>query len=253
MFSDDKKNKHKEADGVNSKNSNDASDTKKSQGGKNERQFVNGGLDLVLTRNAFYRDKYYFTFFITIFLLFVVVVLFCIAYYFAFYPSKPQYFATTADGRMIRVHQLSDPVVPDDFVLQWTADAVSKAFDMDFIHWREQLQSASNNFTPDGWQYFINALESTNDLKTLVNLQMVSSGKVLSAPQVIQKAIIDGHYAWKIKMPILLTFTSASNVINQPMDIVVIVLREPVQYYPQKIAINNIFSQITGGNAFGSE
>ena len=117
MFSDDKKNKHKEADGVNSKNSNDASDTKKSQGGKNERQFVNGGLDLVLTRNAFYRDKYYFTFFITIFLLFVVVVLFCIAYYFAFYPSKPQYFATTADGRMIRVHQLSDPVVPDDFVL----------------------------------------------------------------------------------------------------------------------------------------
>ena len=55
------------------------------------------------------------------------------------YPPQAEYFTTTADRRIIMLYPLSDPVLPDDFILQWSTDAVRKAFSLDYKHWREQL------------------------------------------------------------------------------------------------------------------
>lgn len=209
-----------------------------------------GGLELVIMRNAFYRDSYYQVLFAVLFLLIVNGFLAYIVYYKISNPPQPQYFAATADGRIIKVHPLSDPSLSDDFVVQWTADAVHKAFSWDFIHWREQMQEASNNFTPDGWRDFSASLKDSNNLKTLIDLKMVSNVEVTGSPQIIQKAVVAGHYAWNIKIPVLLSFTSVEKTINQPMNLTVIVLREPVQYYPQKIAINNLFASTSAVSAY---
>lgn len=202
---------------------------------------MNKGLDLVVVRNEFYRDGYYRVLFCVLVLLAMNILLVGMVYHRWTNPPAPQYFAATADGRVIKVQALSDPSLTDDFVLQWTANAVHKAFTMDFIHWREQLQDASNNFTPDGWTYFSDTLKKSDNLKTLAELKMVSNAVITGAPQVIQKAVVDGHYAWSIKLPMLITYSSSAKTISQPVKVTVIVLREPVQYYPQKIAINNIF------------
>lgn len=210
------------------------------------------GLKLILLRNAFYRDNYRRA----LLALLLVLIMNCglaglIAYEWM-HPTPPQYFATTADGRIIMLHPLSDPVLPDDFVLQWAADAVHKAFSLDYVHWREQLQDASNNFTPDGWKWFLDSLKNTNNLKTLTDLQMVSNATVTGAPQVQEKEVIDGHYAWKITMPLLVTYTSIGHTINMPMQVTLIVVRMPEQSYPQRVAINNFLAQTVNPNALGA-
>jgi intracellular multiplication protein IcmL len=118
------------------------------------------------------------------------------------------------------------------------------------VHWREQLQDASANFTPDGWKYFQAALTDSNDLKTLVDLKMVSDAQITGAPSITRKAIISGHYAWVVQLPVLIAFTSAGKNINQPINLTVVVVREPVDSYPQKIAINNIFSGTVSPSAY---
>jgi intracellular multiplication protein IcmL len=210
------------------------------------------GLKLIILRNAFYRDNYARAILALLLVFIINCGLLGLVVYEWMNPTPPQYFATTADGRIIMLHPLSDPVLPDDFVLQWSTDAVHKAFSLDYVHWREQLQDASSNFTPDGWKWFLNSLKSTNNLKTLTDLQMVSNATVTGAPEVQEKEVIDGHFAWKITMPLLVTYTSAGHVINMPMSVTLIVVRMPEQTFPQRIAINNFLAQTVNPNALGA-
>lgn len=208
-----------------------------------------GGLEMVILRNAFYRDNYHRALIALFFMLVVNVILACAIFYKISTPPSPQYFAVTADGRILGSRALTDPIVTDSFVLQWTADNVRAAFSQDYIHWREQLGLVQNAFTPGGWTYFLQSMKDSNNLKTLVGLKMVSNAEVTGSPQIVQKAIIAGHYAWKIQMPILVTYSNGTRDIPMPLDVTVIVLRMPVQDYPQNIAINNFLPVPRGSGA----
>ena len=204
-----------------------------------------GGLVTVLSRNDFYRDAYRrvvvalaILFFIDCGLALAIVVKY-------FNPPQPQYFATTPEGVIIQIHSLTDPTVTDSYVTQWAANAVQLAFSTDYIHWQQQLQTASANFTPDGWRNFLNALKSSNNLDTLTNLKMVSSAQLTEAPQITAKTIADGRYVWKIQMPLLITYTDGKQEINMTWNVTLIVVRMPVSDYPQRIAINNFLPEVT--------
>jgi intracellular multiplication protein IcmL len=212
-----------------------------------EEEMKKNALELVVLRNAFYRDNYYRALYSLLLLVVVNLALVGMIVYEWDNPPAPQYFATTATGVIIKIHALSDPVVPDNFVTQFASDAVRKAFDLDYVHWQDQLQEASNNFTPYGWRWFIKALQDSNNLKSLTSLKMVSNASVTGAPQILEKEIVGGRYAWKIRMPLLVTYTAGeANTIRMPMNITLIVIRVPVKDNPQRIAINNFIPEVTG-------
>jgi intracellular multiplication protein IcmL len=110
------------------------------------------------------------------------------------------------------------------------------------VHWREQLQDASNNFTPFGWRYFLKSLQASNNLTTVQKLKMVESAQVTGAPEIIRKGVVSGHYMWAVKLPILLTYTNINKTINQAMMVTLIVLRQPVQDMPSGVGINNFLA-----------
>lgn len=205
------------------------------------------GLALVLSRNAFYRDAYRRVVFVLIMLFLINVGLLATILIKVFNPPQPQYFATTADGRILSTHKLTDPVVSDAYVSQWVANAVRRAFSVDYVHWRKQLQDASVNFTPDGWRYFLDALKKSNNLNTLQSMKLVSSASIISAPQITAKMIVGKQYAWKVELPLLVTYTDGKKEnISMPMKVSVIVVRVPVKDYPQRIAINNFLPELQG-------
>lgn len=212
---------------------------------KKNNQEQEGGLVTVLSRNDFYHDAYRRVVFALVLLFFINCGLAIAIVFKYFNPPEPQYFATTPEGVVIQIHPLSDPTVTDSYVTQWTADAVRQAFSADYVHWRKQLQDASSNFTPSGWRYFLNALQASNNLDTLTNLKMVSSAELTAAPQITARTVINGRYAWKIQMPILITYTDGKQNINMTWNVTLIVVRMPVSDYPQRIAINNFLPEST--------
>ncbi len=197
------------------------------------------GLELVLLRNAFYRDGFARVLFAVLLLTLVNVLLGVAIVYKYTHPAKPQYFATNAVGRMIKWHPLTDPVVPNDFVIQWATNATRKAFALDYIHYKQQLQDAASSFTPEGWRYFVASLRKSNNLKTLINLKMVSNAAITGAPRITNQAVVDGRYAWVVKVPILVTYQNGQRSIPMPMIVTEVVVRMPVQKDPERIAINN--------------
>lgn len=204
------------------------------------------GLTLVLMRNAFYRDNYRRAVLSLIIVFFIDIVLGASIAYRYLNPPEPQYFATTASSQLIKFHPLTDPVVDDNYVLQWTANAVQQAFSLDFIHWRQQLMQAANNFTPSGWHFFLSAFKQSGDLDTLVHLQMVSNAVVTGAPVILYQNVLGDRYVWKIELPILITYISTAKTIHQPLKITVMVDRVPVQDNPNQIAINEFLPEVQG-------
>lgn len=206
-----------------------------------------GALKLVLFRNAFYRDGYKRLLFCLFLLLAVDGLLgFSIIYRYT-HPAQPQYFATTPDGRLITIHPLSDPVLTDQEVLQWVSVAVRRMYEIDFVHWKDQLQQIQDYFTPQGWEYYIAALKSSDNLNTITKLKMVSSSQITGAPLIVEKTVISGRYAWKVQVPLLVMYQNTSTQpIRQTLDVTLILLRVPVQDNPNRIAINNFIPQLSG-------
>lgn len=203
-------------------------------------------LELIVLRNDFYRDNYRRAALALLLVLLINCALAFVILYKITHPPAPQYFAATDDGRIINVHPLSDPVVSDDFVLQWASTAVRQTFALDYVHWRDQLQSVSDYFSANGWNWFLQALQGTNNLKTLVDLQMVSSANITGAPQLLDHAVLDGRYAWKISVPILINYTSATKTFNLPATVTLVVVRMPITEAPDRIAINNFIVSTSG-------
>lgn len=202
-----------------------------------------GGVEMIVLRNAFYRDSYRRVLLGVLLMVVVNVILAGAIVYKVFNPIPSQYFAATAEGRIINVHPLSDPSVTDSYVLQWTADHTRAVFSQDFVHWRKQLTDAATAFTPDGWTYFLASMKSSNNLKTLTAKKMVSNATITSAPTILEKEVVGGHFAWKIQMSILVTYTNGTESIPMPLKVTIIVLRMPVKDYPQRIAINNFLPE----------
>jgi intracellular multiplication protein IcmL len=206
-----------------------------------------GALKYILLRNAFYRDGYKRILFSVLLMLLVDVALVYGIFYKYTHPPEPQYFAATAAGRIIQIHPLSDPVLTDQEVLQWVSVAVQKMYEIDFLHWRDQLQQISNYFTPYGWRTFSAALKKSDNLNTVTKLKMVAQAQITAAPEIVEKAIVGGSFAWKIQVPVLVSYENSSrSPITQAMDITLLVLRVPVQQNPDRIAINNFIPSESG-------
>jgi intracellular multiplication protein IcmL len=197
-----------------------------------------GGLTTILLRNEFYKDNYTRAKVALVMLCLLNVFLAVSVVYRYLNPPQPQYFPTNSQYQLIKWHPLTDPIFDDNHIFQWVSQAVQSAFSLDYIHYREQLQTASESFTPSGWQWFVNSLKKTGNLTTLTQLEMVSNAQITGAPSMLFKGILDGRYVWEVEIPLLVTYNNLNRSIPQPLKITVIVMRMPVQDYKHQIAIN---------------
>ena len=203
-------------------------------------------LGMVVLRNIFYRDSYKRVL-LSVVLVAILNVLLSVAVVYRWtHPLEPDYFPATADGRLIQKVPVSLPVYSTSYVEQWAADALIKAFRLDFIHWRSQLSESRKNFTSQGWKWFIDSLKATNNLNTLRDSKMVSSVRVTSPPKIIRHLVVDGTYMWMVKMQIMLTYQNINQTINAPNSVTMIIVRRPAKDFPDRIAVNNVFMESTG-------
>jgi intracellular multiplication protein IcmL len=204
-------------------------------------------LGLVLLRNVFYRDSYKRALLaVTMIIVINLLLATCIVYKLV-KPTPPNYFPATADGRVIAKEPLTLPVHTNSYVEQWAADSLMLAFRLDFIHWRSQLAEAKKNFTTQGWKWFVDSLQASNNLNTLRGSNMVSSIRVTSPPKVVRSMVIGGAYMWMVKMNVMLTYKNSDRTINAPNSVTMIVVRQNAKDYPDRVAINNIIMEPIGG------
>jgi intracellular multiplication protein IcmL len=161
-------------------------------------------------KNELYRDQYRQTLWWVLVMGVLCLFLTLVMGYLSFRQQPSRYYATMADGAVVPLYSLSQPTVTNDFLLQWASVAARSVLNLDFVHYQSQLQSAENYFTTGGWHQFQAALKSSGLLDSVISKKLIMTGVVSGAPVILNRAILHGRYTWTIQMPVLVTFSSAS-------------------------------------------
>lgn len=193
----------------------------------------------VTARNTFYRDSYRKVLIALNMAILSLIVLIASVIYVINHPPQPKYFATYADGKLVPLIPLNMPNVSQAALLQWANTAVVSVNSYDFFNYRDQLQKASEYFTPDGWQAYLNELKSSRNLNAVIEKKLVVSAVATRAPNIVRSGVIDGTYAWTVQMPILVTYQSASEYSQQSLIVTLLIKHISTLTNPNGIGITN--------------
>lgn len=202
----------------------------------------------VMLRNDFYRDGQRKMILILIFSIIVNVILASMLTYLITHPPEPRYFATSINGRITPITALNLPNQSDSAVLQWANQAAIAAFSYNFVNYRSELIASSGFFTAEGWDQFITALAASNNLEAVKAKKLVVSAVATMAPVILQKGVLNGRYAWRIQMPILVTYQSASEFSQQNLVVTMLVTRVDPLNFPRGIGIAQFVSAPASGS-----
>ena len=192
----------------------------------------------VTLRNDFYRDGQQRLMLILLISILANIVLATMLGYVVSHPPAPKYFATSINGRITPLFPLNEPNQSDSAVLQWANQAAIAAFTYNFVNYRTELQAASGFFTSDGWDQFLNALQQSNNLDAVKAKKLIVSAVATRAPIILQKGLLNGQYAWRVQMPILVTYQSASEFTQQNNVVTMLITRVSTLNSPRGIGIS---------------
>lgn len=204
-------------------------------------------LTTVALRNTFYKDSQRKVVLALLIALLVNIILAFMLVYMITHPPAPKYFATSINGRITPLFPLNEPNQSDSAVLQWANQAAIAAFTYNFVNYRDELQASSGFFTPEGWDQFLNALQQSNNLDAVKAKKLIVSAVATRAPIILQKGVLNGNYSWRVQMPILVTYQSASEFTQQNNVVTMLITRVSTLNSPRGIGI----SQFVVGPAAG--
>lgn len=208
-------------------------------------------LVVVFSRNAFYRRMHFLVLAALCLASIVIAILLVILIHIFRFPPPPLYFATDEVGRLIPVIPVDKPNMSEKEVMDWTANAITRAFSYDFINFRSQLQSSQRYFNDYGWRTYMDAVKSTNNLVALTARKMVFLAQVIGQPKLTTEGILSGSYAWKFDMPVLMTYLvppfDAKSTFTNPLVVTVVIQREPILQSNKGLGILQVIANIAVG------
>lgn len=182
-------------------------------------------LTAISDRNNFYRDSYRKILLSLILSIFSIILLVSAIIYIVTNPPMPKYFATYSNGSLAPMIPLNQPNVSEASLLQWVTSAVISVNTFDFVNYRDQLQKASDYFTSDGWQDYLQALQSSRNLDAVIQKKLTVTAVATGAPVIVKGWLENGVIVWQIQLPVLITYQSASNYVAQNNIIILKVKR----------------------------
>lgn len=204
-------------------------------------------LTVVALRNRFYKDSQRKVILALLIAIGINFILASLMIYIITHPPAPKYFATSVNGRITPLYPLNEPNQSDSAVLQWANQAAIASFTYNFVNYRDELQASSGFFTAGGWDQFLSALQQSNNLDAVKAKKLVVSAVATRAPIILQKGVLNGSYSWRVQMPILVTYQSASEFTQQNNVVTMLITRVSTLNSPRGIGI----SQFVVGPASG--
>jgi len=152
-------------------------------------------------------------------------VLMLVLIYKIMYPLEARYYGTITQGRTFPLTPLMEPNQSDSAVTEWANQAAISAFTLDFVNYSQQLNQASQYFTTEGWQQFLDSLQQTNNIEEIRQKRLTVTAVAQNTPVILQKGVLNGRFSWRIQMPILITYQSSSSIQQQTSVVTMLVNR----------------------------
>lgn len=167
-------------------------------------------------------------------LLILVLVLF-------FVRPAPVYFGMSQDMKLLPMTPLSQPVMNEPALKNWVAEAVARAFNLDYLNWQRQLNEVRSSFTRRAFTRFALSLDREGHLPLLRQQRALMHAVIQGTPVLTRSGIVQGTLVWEFELPLLVSYeTSAGRISNNAVTIVCQVQRVPATDFPQGVAISSL-------------
>jgi intracellular multiplication protein IcmL len=196
-----------------------------------------------LLRDTYTRERHYFLMRVIMILGAVCVIQSGTIGYLASQPTQFRYFATDPEGHIKELLSLDRPITSMNEVLNWTTNAVTQSFTFDFANYRAQLQAAKSNFTEGGWKGFEKAMEEAGVMKQVIGNSYVTTAVPHGAPVVVAQGLADGRYAWKLQIPVIVTYQNQGKRSTQELLVTAVIVRRPMTEHPNGLGIAQIIAE----------
>ena len=154
--------------------------------------------------------------------------------------------AATPDGRVIEMTPLDEPIMSDAALRNWTVAAVTEAFTLGHHDWRMRLTDIRGYFTGEGYDGYLQALDSSLYLDRIRDNLQVAAAVATGAPVITATEIFDGQAAWSIEFPMLVTFQAGHRINHQKLKTRVLVMRVPLSENAAGIGIQQLIATRSG-------
>jgi intracellular multiplication protein IcmL len=158
-------------------------------------------------------------------------------------PIEYRYFVTDPSGRVSEIQAINRPIQSQEMVLNWATQSITKAYSMNFANYAQQLKDIEPNFNEPGWRGYQEALKTSGYLEKMLANQYSTYAVPKSAPVVVAQGDLNGVWAWRLQIPVIVLYKSASNSQTQEITVDAVVVRRPETENPSGLAIAQIISQ----------
>lgn len=196
-----------------------------------------GAVERIVLRNNFYRDNYHRLMLICIGLIFICTCLLFWAFYERAKKPMPRYFATTYDGKLIPLIPLNQANLTDNELLQWAVEAAVACYSFNYENYRKALQDARIFFTKEGYEFFMRALNDSNNLQAVIEKKMIVSAKPTGAAVVLNQGAKQGLYSWDVKLPMEISYRNETTPIRQYVVLTMRIVRTSTLESPSGVGI----------------
>lgn len=119
----------------------------------------------------------------------------------------------------------------------WAGDVVKQVYTFDFMNMEAQVGAAEKYFTEEGWDAFVTTWNASS-LKDQIRKYKVSPNVVpLQNPVIISEGGAKGSYAWKVIVPVLLSFVGDAKVMPQKRLITLVIVQVPTTENPKGLGV----------------
>lgn len=154
---------------------------------------------------------------------------------------KPRYFAATPDLRLAPMVPLDQPLLTQDGLLTWASNAITGAMSLNFLEWREKLESIRPHFEDEAFKSFLASLQSSGILDMIRDKRLSASAVATRAPVIIASGLVGGKATWRIEFPLIVSYESSQGVEStQKLLATVLVCRAFTARTPRGVVIQQV-------------
>lgn len=153
----------------------------------------------------------------------------------------PKFFAATPDLRIAPLIPLNQPVLTQQGLLSWASETITGSLSLNFLEWREKLESTRQNFDDEAFKSYLASLQSSGILDMIRDKRLSASAITTRAPVIIASGLVGGKATWRIEFPLIVSYESSQGVeTTQRLLATVLVCRASTVKTPRGVAIQQV-------------
>lgn len=178
-------------------------------------------------------------------------------------PPQYRYILTDTTGVVIPMVPLTRPNHEDQYLIDWTVDAITRLYTFDYDNYRLQFQDAKKNLTIGGWESFEQSMEASGNFNSVKGYQYVTTaaptgpGRITKTGEIslpvapgFFSPVMESRYAWKVEFPMVISYRSSRVgkdgkplISEQNLTISATVIRVPEYVNPTGLSIRAIVAE----------